>query len=449
MSGSAAGALLGLLAGLGLVYAAARTPLLRRLRLEDRLGPYLRDQPQPSRLLAERRPASAFAGVELLARPFLTDLARSLDRVLGGAAGLRRRLVQAGGRTTLEEFRVQQVVCAGVGALVGLVLLAVREATGSGPSALVLLALTVAGVAGGVVARDSALARAVRRRNEAIVAEFPTVAELLALAVTAGEGPVGALERVTRLCRGELGRELSLALADARAGSTLVQALEGIAARTTVAPLSRFVDGMAVAIERGTPLADVLRAQAVDVRESGKRALLEAGGRKEIAMMVPVKLSLGGTSRTWPRAEVAYHLHKILDRYVRSEVPDLHRLVRRPVALDEALSYLRAGDTLVVTKLDRLGRSVRNLNRSLTTCRPVRWRCWRCRRGSTPPRPGGRLFFHMLAAIAEFSDLIVERTVDGLAAARARPQRRTEVQDDPDAGGGGRATDDAGQHMVA
>ena len=45
---------------------------------------------------------------------------------------------------------------------------------------------------------------------------------------------------------------------------------------------------MVIAIERGTPLADVLRAQAVDVRETGKRALLEAGGKKEIAMMVPV-----------------------------------------------------------------------------------------------------------------------------------------------------------------
>ena len=43
-----------------------------------------------------------------------------------------------------------------------------------------------------------------------------------------------------------------------------------------------------MAIERGTPLADLLRAQAVDVREAGKRALLEAGGRKEISMMMPV-----------------------------------------------------------------------------------------------------------------------------------------------------------------
>ena len=45
---------------------------------------------------------------------------------------------------------------------------------------------------------------------------------------------------------------------------------------------------MVVAVERGTPLAEVLRAQAQDVREAGRRALMEAGGRKEIAMMVPV-----------------------------------------------------------------------------------------------------------------------------------------------------------------
>jgi tight adherence protein C len=41
-------------------------------------------------------------------------------------------------------------------------------------------------------------------------------------------------------------------------------------------------------VERGTPLAEVLRSQAVDVREAAKRALLDTAGRKEIAMMVPV-----------------------------------------------------------------------------------------------------------------------------------------------------------------
>jgi tight adherence protein C len=106
--------------------------------------------------------------------------------------------------------------------------------------------------------------------------------------VTAGEGPTGAIERVCRLTGGELARELGDALARARAGAPLVQALQELADRTRIDSLSRFVDGLIVAIERGTPLADVLRAQAADVREAGKRALLEAGGKKEIGMMVPV-----------------------------------------------------------------------------------------------------------------------------------------------------------------
>ena len=46
--------------------------------------------------------------------------------------------------------------------------------------------------------------------------------------------------------------------------------------------------GVVVAVERGTPLADVLRAQAQDVREEGRRQLMETGGKKEISMMIPV-----------------------------------------------------------------------------------------------------------------------------------------------------------------
>jgi tight adherence protein C len=120
----------------------------------------------------------------------------------------------------------------------------------------------------------------------------PVVADLLALAVVAGEAPPDALQRVCRLTGGELARDLDAALARARSGMPLTAALADLAERTTLEPFSRFVQGVVVAIERGTPLADVLRAQAADVREAGKRALLEAGGRKEISMMIPVVFML-------------------------------------------------------------------------------------------------------------------------------------------------------------
>jgi tight adherence protein C len=282
-----AGAGLGLLGGGGLALSVARLPMMRHPTLDDRLAPYLRDTARPSRLLATRRTVTPFPTLERLLGPLLADAVQALERLLGGTASVRRRLDQAGRGMTVEEFRAQQVVCATVGLLAGLCLSLLLSAGGRF-SPVPLLVLSLGCAVGGLLARDQWLTREVSRREQRMMTEFPTIAELLALAVAAGEGPVGALERVTRISRGELARELSRALADARSGHSLVQALQGIASRTGLAPLARFVDGVAIAVERGTPLADVLRAQAVDVREAGKRALLEAGGRKEIAMMIPV-----------------------------------------------------------------------------------------------------------------------------------------------------------------
>ncbi len=142
----------------------------------------------------------------------------------------------------------------------------------------------------------------VRYWGHRIVAELPTVAELLALSVSAGEGVVGAIDRVARLAHGELVHELQRALAETRAGAPLIRALEGVAARTSIPAVGRFVDGIVIALDRGTLLAEVLRAQAGDVREARKRALLEEGGRREIAMMVPV-LDQKVVRAAWGRQE--------------------------------------------------------------------------------------------------------------------------------------------------
>ena len=77
-------------------------------------------------------------------------------------------------------------------------------------------------------------------------------------------------------------------LAQSRTGVPITEALDAMAQRSGLAVVARFTEGLAVAIERGTPLVDVLAAQAADVREAAKRALIETGARKEIAMMVPV-----------------------------------------------------------------------------------------------------------------------------------------------------------------
>jgi len=92
----------------------------------------------------------------------------------------------------------------------------------------------------------------------------------------------------------------------------------------------------------------------------------------------------------------------------------------RPV-LEQLLDQLRPGDTLVVWKLDRLGRSLRHLVDTVTGLaeRGVGFRSLQEAIDTTTP--GGKLVFHVFAALAEFErDLIRERTNAGLAAARAR-----------------------------
>ncbi|MGH7733251.1 MAG: recombinase family protein [Gemmatimonadales bacterium] len=96
------------------------------------------------------------------------------------------------------------------------------------------------------------------------------------------------------------------------------------------------------------------------------------------------------------------------------------KLARRP-GLDKALLVLRAGDQLVVTKLDRPGRSLEHLialSRELQDrgVDPVV-----LDQGIDTSTAVGRMFFQILGAIAEFEHaLMSERTADGLEAARAR-----------------------------
>ena len=89
--------------------------------------------------------------------------------------------------------------------------------------------------------------------------------------------------------------------------------------------------------------------------------------------------------------------------------------------LDQALSHLREGDVLVIWKLDRLGRTIRGLIELVGELRKHAIGFRSLTEGFDTSTPGGRLIFHIFAALAEMErDLIRERTQAGLAAARAR-----------------------------
>jgi tight adherence protein C len=282
------GAVLGAVAAAGLLLVASRVAVLRRPQLAVRVLPYVRDLPQvgrtPTLRVASSSPVSAATGIF---GPLLRSAADAVERVLGGAASVRRRLVRAGLGTTVHEFRVQQVLW-GLAAFVSVAVLGLLEALADPSGSFGTLLLCGAAFVGGVLARDTWLTSQVRHRERRILTEFPTIAELLALAVAAGEGPVAALDRVVRRSGGELSRELAAVLAGIRTGEPVGAAFDRLAATTGLPLVARFAQGVAVSVERGTPLSEVLHAQAADVREAGRRELIETAARKEVLMMVPV-----------------------------------------------------------------------------------------------------------------------------------------------------------------
>src|SRR5947209_7735286 len=89
--------------------------------------------------------------------------------------------------------------------------------------------------------------------------------------------------------------------------------------------------------------------------------------------------------------------------------------------LHEALSYVREGDTLVVWRLDRLGRSLQHLIETITKLNNRKIGFKSITENIDTTTSGGKLIFHIFGALAEFErDIIRERTLAGLQAARAR-----------------------------
>lgn len=92
--------------------------------------------------------------------------------------------------------------------------------------------------------------------------------------------------------------------------------------------------------------------------------------------------------------------------------------------LDELLAMAKAGDTVVVFKLDRLGRSVLHLADLIVSFQKHGIHFCSLSEGINTTTPGGKLVYHVFAAVAEFHrDIIIENTIEGLNAARRRGRR--------------------------
>jgi tight adherence protein C len=277
--------------GIGLVGVAmliSCLPRFRRPTLVQRLAPYLGAMgPRRSRLLAPGGPPRS--GVLAALQPALEDLGARLQRLFGDdGRDLPGRLAAAGSTLTPSGFRAEQATWTVSGFVLGVLLSIGLAASGRGVSPVAALLVAVAFAAIGLVARDRSLTRAADTRRDRARSEFPTVVDMVCLAVTAGESLRSALELVATAGSGPLASEIRTALRVSRGGAPLAEALQARAAQLGLPPFDRFVSAVVAAQERGLPLGESLRAMSFDVRESEKREVIEAAGRKQVSMLVPV-----------------------------------------------------------------------------------------------------------------------------------------------------------------
>jgi tight adherence protein C len=279
--------LLGAALGLGMWTLVSIAPRIGARRLSDRVAPSLVDVSEEARALVDRPDGDPLAVVGGLLAPLFGRLAGVFTLVLASNDTIALRLSQRASTLDVPMFRRRQLLWALGGLAIGALPVVGSLLAGVLPP-VVLGALPFIGAIGGVIGVEWELARAARRRITRLEQELPTVLGFLSLSLSAGEGILDSLRRVAAVSSGEFSLEFRRVVSDVGSGVPLSRALLELSDRIRVASLTRTVEQLTGALERGSPLADTLRAQASDARVEGKRRLLESAGRKEVAMLVPL-----------------------------------------------------------------------------------------------------------------------------------------------------------------
>lgn len=274
---SAVALILGAILAGGLLLLATVLPRWSAPSLSRRIAPYLRDIADPR-------------GLTPLSGEGLADRWRRVQDVwsarLGGQSEVMTRLVRAGSAHSVARYRAQQLAWTITGAALGTVAAVALVLAGRGAPPLFVLPLV--GGAIGFVSREWVLKDAAGRRAARIGEELPAVLEFLALCLSAGESLRDALRRVSEVGGGELCLMLREVVLASGTGSNLADALRAEGDRAGVPRLSRAIEHITAAIDRGAPLAHVLHDLAGDAREEAKRELIESAGRKEVWMLLPL-----------------------------------------------------------------------------------------------------------------------------------------------------------------
>lgn len=284
---SAWGLALGALAGFGIWIILTTLPSFRSPTLQRRVAHMVADISPEAYAEVTAQSSVPMPRIDVGLRGVRSSLVAATERFAGPADGVQLDLSRAGSTMSVSEFRTRQVTWGLWGSAAGLLVDAV-VAVWTQPGAVAYITLPILGALVGFLGVRYLLGYAARSRVKRIEAQLPSVWEFLSLSLSAGEALPDALSRMARIGRGDITDEMRPVVLDVQLGIPLATSLENLSRKLRIPALSRGIEQILGALNRGTPVSAVLQAHAIDAREDAKRRLLESAGQKEVAMLVPL-----------------------------------------------------------------------------------------------------------------------------------------------------------------
>jgi tight adherence protein C len=118
--------------------------------------------------------------------------------------------------------------------------------------------------------------------------ELVNILQMLSIMISAGESPMMALRYISQRSVGYLPNLIKQSFSRYESGNNLTQSLDFIAAATGSSALRRLTNSIQIAIQRGTPILDVLNNQVQSLNKQINLALLKKSGKSEITLLIPV-----------------------------------------------------------------------------------------------------------------------------------------------------------------
>jgi tight adherence protein C len=197
---------------------------------------------------------------------------------------MRRNATMAGlGRLGSEGAIALKGVYAIAGAMLMSLLAAAMGTTATGTTVWAVIGAVV-----GFVAPDVWVAHRAEARQEEIRRTLPETLDLLAISVGAGMGLEQAIELVSRRLPGALGEELHRMLQEVQLGVSRREALHHLRERTEVTELGTFALALAQADALGSPLSDVLKTQAGEMRNMRRQRAREQAAKLPVKLLFPL-----------------------------------------------------------------------------------------------------------------------------------------------------------------